>query len=96
MDADPDTLATALRVRTDDLLKALPDRAPARPAVGFAPRITDAEVVTLAVVQALAGRTSEARWSRYAHASLRHLFPYPPQQPGYDKRLRAWPTRCAG
>ena len=46
-------------------------------------------MVTLAVVQALAGRTSEARWSRYAHASLRHLFPYPPQQPGYDKRLRA-------
>ena len=30
-----------------------------------------------------------ARWLRYAHAHLRHLFPYLPQQPGYNKRLRA-------
>ncbi|HJX43282.1 MAG TPA: IS982 family transposase [Geodermatophilus sp.] len=88
MDADLDTLATALYVRTDDLLKASPRHAPARPAVGIAPRITDAELVTLAVMQALLGRTSEARWLRYAHAQLRHLFPYLPQQPGYNKRLR--------
>ena len=88
MDADLDTLATALYVRTDDLLKDSPDRAPARPAVGIAPRISDAELVTLAVMQALAGRTSEARWLRYARARLRHLFPYLPQQPGYNKRLR--------
>jgi hypothetical protein len=89
VDADLDTLATALYVRTDDLLKASPGRAPARPAVGIAPRITDAELVTLAVMQALLGRTSEARWLRFAHAQLRHLFPYLPQQPGYNKRLRA-------
>jgi len=88
VDADLDTLATALYVRTDDLLKASPDRAPARPAVGNRPRITDAELITLAVMQALLGRTSEARWLRYAHAQLRHLFPYLPQQPGYNKRLR--------
>ncbi len=31
MDADLDTLATALYVRVDDLLKISPDRAPARP-----------------------------------------------------------------
>ena len=61
MDADLDTLATALYVRTDDLLKVFPDQAPARPIVGIAPRITDAEVVTLAVMQALLGRSSEAR-----------------------------------
>jgi hypothetical protein len=88
VDADLDTLATALYVRTDDLLKASPHRAPARPRVGIAPRLTDAELVTLAVMQALLGRTSEARWLRYAHAQLRHLFPYLPQQPGYNKRLR--------
>ncbi len=88
MDADLDTLATALYVRNDDLLKASPDHAPARSAVGIAPRITDAELVTLAVMQALLGRTSEARWLRYAHAQLRHLFPYLPQQSGYNKRLR--------
>ena len=96
MDADLDTLATALYVRTDDLLKASPDRAPARPAVGIRPQITDAELITLAVMQALLGRTSEARWLRYAHAQLRHLFPYLPQQPGYNKRLRGRPTRSDG
>jgi hypothetical protein len=89
VDADLDTLATALYVRTDDLLKACPEHAPARPRVGIAPRLTDAELVTLAVMQALLGRTSEARWLRFAHAELHHLFPYLPQQPGYNKRLRA-------
>ena len=89
MDADLDTLATALYVRTDDLLRSAPQCAPWRPAVGIAPRISDAEVVTLAVMQALLGRTSEARWLRFARAQLRHLFPYLPQQPGYNKRLRA-------
>jgi hypothetical protein len=45
-------------------------------------------VVTLAVMQALLGYTSEARWLRFAGDQLRHLFPYLPQQPGYNKRLR--------
>jgi hypothetical protein len=84
-----DTLATALYVRTDDLLKESPQLAPYRPKVGFDPELGDAELVTLAVMQALCGFTSEARWLRYAHAHLRHLFPYLPQQPGYNKRLRA-------
>ena len=66
MDADLDTLATALYVKIDDLLKALPQLAPWRPAVGIAPKLTDAELVTLAVMQALLGFTSEARWLRYA------------------------------
>ena len=90
MDADLDTLATALYVRTDDLLKASPDRAPWRPTVGIAPKISDAELITLAVMQALLGHTSEARWLRYARSHLRHLFPYLPQQSGYNKRLRRW------
>ncbi len=89
MDADLDTLATALYVRADDLLKDFPERAPARPEVGFEPKITDVELITLAVMQALCGRPSEARWLRYAHADLRHLFPYLPKQPAYNKRLRA-------
>jgi len=49
VDADLDTLATALYVRVDDLLKISPDRAPARPSVGIAPRISDAELLTLVV-----------------------------------------------
>lgn len=89
MDADLDTLATALYVRTDDLLKASPERAPWRPSTGIAPKITDAELITLAVMQALLGHTSEARWLRYTRSHLQHLFRYLPQQPGYNKRLRA-------
>ena len=88
MDADLDTLATALYVRTDDLLKAFPQRLPWRPLIGIAPKISDAELITLAVMQALLGYTSEARWLRYASANLGHLFPYLPAQPGYNKRLR--------
>jgi hypothetical protein len=88
MDADLDTLALALYVKIDELLIAAPGRAPWRPAVGIAPRISDAELVTLAVMQALLSFTSEARWLRHARAHLRHLFPYLPQQPGYNKRLR--------
>ncbi|MDN3271547.1 IS982 family transposase [Streptomyces sp. MA15] len=83
-----DTLATALYVKTDDLLKASPHLAPWRPAVGIAPRLTDAELVTLAMMQAMLGFTSEARWLRHARGHLRHLFLYLPQQPGYNKRLR--------
>jgi Transposase DDE domain len=52
------------------------------------PRLSDAELVTLAVMQALLGFTSEARWLRYGHHHLRHLFPYLPGQSGYNKRLR--------
>jgi hypothetical protein len=86
MDADLDTLATALYVRIDDLLKCCPERAPWRPVIGICPQISDAELVTLAVMQALLGFVSEARWLRYARKSLRGLFPYLPGQSGYNKR----------
>jgi len=76
-------------VRTDDLLKRYPDLAPWRPAIGLQPRLTDAELVPLAVMQALLGYTSEARWIRHARAHLGHLFPCLPGQPGYNRRLRA-------
>ena len=88
MDADLDTLATALYVTIDELLQRDPHLAPWRPTVGIAPKLTDAELVTLAVLQALLGFCSEARWLRYAHAHLSQLFPYLPKQPGYNKRLR--------
>ena len=83
-----DTLATALYVKTDDLLKKSPQLAPYRPKTGIGPKLAGAELVTLAVMKALMGFTSEARWLRYARAHLCHLFPYLPQQPGYNKRLR--------
>ena len=88
MDADLDTLATAFYVAADDLLKAHPERIPYRPRIGISPRITDAEVMTLALMQALLGFTSEARWLRHAKESYAGMFPYLPGQSGYNKRLR--------
>ncbi|HEX5293619.1 MAG TPA: IS982 family transposase, partial [Streptosporangiaceae bacterium] len=55
------------------MLKESPQVAPLRPAVGMALQLSDAELVTLAVLQALLGFTSEARWIRHARAHLRHL-----------------------
>ena len=95
MDADLDTLVTALYVFTDDVLRDHPERLPPRPVGGFAPKLTDPELLTLAVMQALLGYTSERRWIRYAHAELRPLFPYLPQQPGYNKRVRQLATTMA-
>ena len=97
MDADLDTLATALYVKIDELLQQAPQLAPWRPKVGIPPKLSDAELVTLAVMQALLGFTSEARWLRHAKRHLRHLFPYLPRQSGYNKRLRraAGLLRCA-
>jgi hypothetical protein len=79
VDADLDTLAAALYVRTDDLLKTCPEWAPWRPAIRISPRISDAELATLAMMQALLGFVSEARWLRYARGHLRHLFPFRPR-----------------
>ena len=88
MNPDLDTLVTALYVRIDDLLAAHRGWAPPRPAVGIAPRLSDAELVTLAVLSALLGFDSEARFVRYAQAHLKAWFPYVPQRSGYNKRLR--------
>jgi hypothetical protein len=88
MDADLDTLATALYVFTDDALRDHPERVPPRPRGGITPKLSDAELCTVAVLQALLGFTSEHRWMRWAHAHLRPMFPQLPQQPGYNKRLR--------
>jgi hypothetical protein len=88
VDADLDTLATALYVMTDDLLIAHPERVPARPKIGIVPRTSDAEMLTLAVMQAMLGFTSETRWLRYARKNLLTMFPNLPLQSGYNKRLR--------
>ncbi len=80
MDADLDLLLTAVYVTADDLL-------PERP--GNAKRIvTDAEVVTLCVAQAIMGIPSDRRFLAVASKRLRHLFPSIPGQAGYHKRRR--------
>jgi Transposase DDE domain len=80
--ADLDDLVTALYVTIDDLLG--PRLGPGRP-----PRLSDAELVCLAVAQVLLGARSERHWLRFVRDRLGHLFPYLPAQPGYNKRLRA-------
>jgi hypothetical protein len=96
MNADLNALATELYVTVDDILIANPDLAPARPKVGIAPRLSDAELLTLAVLQALLGYSDEARFVRYAHAHLGGLFPYLPERPAYNKRLRRSVTMLQG
>jgi len=82
---DLNTLLTALYVWVDDYLG--PRRRPGR-----RPRLTDAELLTLAVAQALLGIHSETRWLRLIPQRLPGAFPYLPGQSGYNKRLRAaWP-----
>lgn len=82
MHADLDSLLTALYVLVDDLL-------PARTGAGRRPKITDSELIMLAVAQILLDCHSERRFLRLARRRLGHLFPYIPKQPGYNKRLRA-------
>ena len=89
MDTDLETLATALYVTADDLLKAHPEITPPRPRVGIAPAITDAEVLTLAAIAPLVGINTERRFLRYTRKHLTGMFPYIPGQSGYNKRLRA-------
>ncbi|MDX3118142.1 hypothetical protein [Streptomyces scabiei] len=80
MTTDLDTLLTAMYVHVDDRLTTPRWR-------GRPPRPTDAQLVTLAVAQAVPGFHCEARWMRLAHAHLHGMFPYLPQRPACDKRL---------
>jgi hypothetical protein len=80
--ANLDALLTALYVRVDDLLPER--RGPGRP-----PRITDAELVALAVAQMFLGVPNDRKFLALATWRLGHLFAYLPKQPGYNKRLRA-------
>ena len=82
MHTDLDTLLTALYVKIDDGLQGTVW-------TGRPPKLSHAELVTLAVAQALLGYRSEARWLRYARKHLAAMFPYLPKQSGYNKRLRA-------
>ena len=85
MDTNLDTLIVALYVQIDDLFTLLGvGKGPGRPQ-----RLTDSELVCLAVAQVMLGYNSERRWLRFAYCRLGHLFPYLPQQPAYNKRLRA-------
>jgi hypothetical protein len=83
MHANLDALLTATYVLIDDFL---PKRPPSR---GRPQEITDAEVITLTIAQALLQIPDDRRFIATARRRLGHLFPYLPEQPGYSKRVRA-------
>ena len=88
MNNDIGTLATALYVKIDDMLRDWPDLAPARPATGTPLTLSDAELLTMAVMSALLGFRTERRWLRYVDAHLAGMFPRRIGQSGDNKRLR--------
>jgi Transposase DDE domain len=80
MHADLDTLCTVVYCTADDLLPEARKNARRR--------LTDAEVVTLCVAQAIMGIPSDRRFLAVARKRLVHLFPDLPRQAGYFKRRR--------
>lgn len=70
MNAGLNTLSTALYVVIDNELNNHPEWAPERPTVGIVPKLAAAELLTLPVLRALLGCTSEARLVRYAKTHL--------------------------
>ena len=74
-------LCIAVCCTADDLLPTA--RANARR------QVSDAEVVTLRVAQAIMGIPSDRRFLAVACRQLGHLFPHRPGQSGYHKRRRA-------
>ena len=84
MTPDLDTLLIAPYVEIyDHVISA------GRPGCGQPRKLSDAELVCLAVAQVLLGARSEHHWLRICYGRLGHLLPYLPKQPGYRKRLKA-------
>lgn len=69
MTTDLNTLLAALHVKIDDYLGR-------RTRPGRPPKLSDAELLTLAVAQVLLGVRSEARWLRFVPRALPGAFPY--------------------
>ena len=76
--ADLDLLLIAVFCTADDLLP--------RGGKNARRMLTDAEVVTLCVAQAMMGIPSDARFLKSARKQLSHLFPVLPKRSGYLKR----------
>lgn len=80
MPADLDLLLIAVFCTADDLLPERPKNAQRM--------VTDAEVVTLSVAQAMMNIPSDREFLAIASKRLSHLFPRLPKQSGYLKRRR--------
>jgi hypothetical protein len=78
MDANLDLLLIVVYCITDDFL---PQQAP-----NARRRITDPEIITLCVAQAIMGLPSDERFLAVARYRLKHLFPYLPAREAFHKR----------
>jgi len=78
MDADLDLLLIAVYCMADDFLPARPGNARRR--------ISDAEVITLCVAQAMMGVPCDERFLRAARRRLGHLFSHLPERTAFHKR----------
>ncbi|HZX07081.1 IS982 family transposase [Kribbella sp.] len=83
MPAALDALVIGLYVQIDDFL------GPRHRGVGRPPKLTDAELITLAVAQVLLGMPNDRQFLALARWRLGHLFPRLIDQSGYNRRLRA-------
>lgn len=84
MTTDLDALLTALYVHLDD--DVIPSTNP-RIGPGRPPLLTDAELLCVAVAQALLRCDDERRWLRTAPRRIGHLFPRLPHQSEYNRHL---------
>ena len=82
MPACLDALVVGLYVQIDDFLGPR-HRGPGRP-----PKLTDAELICLAVAQVLLGMANDRQFLALARWRLAHLFPVLIDQSGYNRRLR--------
>src|SRR3954467_7880716 len=87
--AEVDALLINLYVLVDDLL-------PTRRRFGRPVRISDSELICLAIAQVLLDCPNERRFLRLAARRLGHLFPHIPGQSGVHKRLRQLPPPVGG
>jgi hypothetical protein len=76
--ADLDLLLTIVYCMTDDFLP--------RPIENAQRTVTDAEIITLAIAQAMMGIPSDYRFIAVADRRLRHLFPVLPSRDAFHKR----------
>ena len=88
MDADLDTLATALYVRVDDALKDDPELTPRRPRGSVQPEAVRRRADHPGRAASPGGVRVRDPLAAPRPTHLRHLFPYLPRQSGYNKRLR--------
>lgn len=84
-----DALVIALYVQIDDFLGPRP-RGRGRP-----PKLTDSELITLAVAQVLLAMPNDRQFLALARWRLGHLFPRLIDQSGYNRRLRALAPQIA-